>query len=448
MANPIMSAIQQICDEKGLKKELVIETIEAALAAAFRKDFGSKDQNIKVKFEPETGGARVFDEKTVVEDVDLEELEVEREKLRELREEWLERKKQAESKKEEFNEPDPVEVSDVKRYNPKTDLMISEAKKVDKKAEIGDVLTQELEVPADYGRVAAQTAKQVIIQKLREVERDTIFNDYKTQEGELINGIIQRVEGKTVFIDLGKIFAILPADEQIPGEEYRPGMRLKMYIVSVNRGNKGPEIIVSRSHPEILEKLFAMEVPEIAAETVEIKAVAREAGSRSKIAVVAHQENIDPIGSCVGQRGTRVQTIINELSGEKIDIVEWNEEVEQFIVNSLSPAHVLSVEIDTKEKKAIATVKEDQLSLAIGKAGQNVRLAAKLTGWKIDIASDQGVVEVTDGVAEDTDKGDSKVESDDKAVAEDDEVTDANQPETLTTETEAVLNEKVKEDNK
>lgn len=404
MSNPIMAAIQQICDEKGLKKELVIETIEAALAAAFRKDFGSKDQNIKVKFVPETGGARVFDEKTVVEDVDLEELEKEREEFRVLKEEWYEKKKKAEEAGEEFTEPDPAEITDMKRYNPKTDLMFSEAKKIDKNAEIGDVLTQELEVPADYGRVAAQTAKQVIIQKLREVERDTIFNDYKSQEGELINGTIQRIEGRTAFIDLGKVFAILPADEQIPGENLRPGMRVKIYIISVNRGNKGPEIIASRSHPEILVKLFTLEVPEIAAGTVEIKAVSREAGGRSKIAVVAHQENIDPIGSCVGQRGTRVQTIINELSGEKIDIIEWSEDIKQFISNALSPAHILSVDIDDQEKKAIASVKEDQLSLAIGKAGQNVRLAAKLTGWKIDIASEEGSIV-------DVEKDESKKES-------------------------------------
>lgn len=393
--NPIMAAIQQICDEKGLKKELVIETIEAALAAAFRKDFGNKEQNIKVQFNPETGGARVFDEKTVIEDIDLEELEKQREELRVQKEEWLTRKKEAEQNQQDFSEPDPMEISDIKRYNPKTDIMLSEAKKIDKKADIGDVLTQELEVPAEYGRVAAQTAKQVIIQKLREVERDTIFNDFKTKEGELVNGTIQRIEGRTIFIDLGKAFAILPPDEQMSVEQYRPGMRLKLFIVSVTRGNKGPEIIASRSHPEMLKKLFALEVPEITAETVEIKAVAREAGSRAKIAVVAHQDNIDPIGSCVGQRGTRVQTVINELSGEKIDIIAWNEQIEQFIANALSPAQILNVKLDEAEHKAIATVKEDQLSLAIGKAGQNVRLAAKLTGWKIDIASEKGeVVEV------------------------------------------------------
>ncbi len=419
--NPIMAAIQQICDEKGLKKELVIETIEAALAAAFRKDFGNKEQNIKVQFNPETGGARVFDEKTVVEDIDLEELEKQREELRLQKEDWLTRKKEAESQDKNFDEPDPMEISDIKKYNPKTDIMLSAAKKIDKKADIGDVLTQELEVPADYGRVAAQTAKQVIIQKLREVERDTIFNDYKTKEGELVNGTIQRIEGRLIFIDLGKAFALLPPEEQIPNEQYRPGMRIKIYIVSVTRGNKGPEIIASRSHPEILRKLFALEVPEIMAETVEIKAVSREAGARAKIAVVAHQENIDPIGSCVGQRGTRVQTVINELNGEKIDIIEWNEQPEEFISNALSPAQVLTVELDEAEHKAVATVKEDQLSLAIGKSGQNVRLAAKLTGWKIDIASDKGEVVQTsteNKAAETEEKDEAAVEPTDEATVE------------------------------
>lgn len=419
--NPIMAAIQQICDEKGLKKELVIETIEAALAAAFRKDFGNKEQNIKVQFNPETGEARVFDEKTVVEDIDLVELEKQREELRKRKEEWLARKKEAESKNQVFDEPDPMEISDIKKYNPKTDIMLSEAKKIDKNADIGDVLTQELEVPADYGRVAAQTAKQVIIQKLREVERDTIFNDFKTKEGELLNGIIQRIEGKLIFIDLGKAFALLPPEEQIPNEQYRPGMRLKVYIVSVTRGNKGPEIIASRSHPEILKKLFAMEVPEIMAETVEIKAVAREAGSRAKIAVVANQENIDPIGSCVGQRGTRVQTVINELNGEKIDIIEWDEQPERFISNALSPAQVLAVELDESEHRAIATVKEDQLSLAIGKSGQNVRLAAKLTGWKIDIASEKGELVQTSAEEKEVDKSEADQEEVKEVVEEKEE---------------------------
>jgi len=411
-----MAAIQQICDEKGLKKEQVIETIQAALAAAYRKDFGNKEQNIKVKFDPETGAARVFDEKTVVEDMDLEEIERQRQELYAQREEWLQRKKKAEEAGEEFTELDPLEVADIKRFNPKTDIMLSEARKIKPDAEVGDIIVQELEVPAEYGRVAAQTAKQVIIQKLREIERETVFEEYKTKEHELVNGIIQRVEGRMVYVDLGKVLAIMPPEEQVPGEPYRPGSKYKVYIVSVERGSKGPEIVVSRSHPEVLAKMFTLEVPEIAAGTVEIKAIAREAGSRSKIAVVANQDNIDPIGSCVGQRGTRVQTIINELGGEKIDIIEWSEDPAQFIANALSPAQVLAVEIDEKEKKAVATVKEDQLSLAIGKAGQNVRLAAKLTGWKIDIASEQG--KIVEATSEEGKKKDENKEQEDEQTAE------------------------------
>jgi len=413
MSNPIMAAIQQICDEKGLKKEQVIETIQAALAAAYRKDFGNREQNIKVKFDPETGQARVFDEKTVVEDMDLEEIERQRQELYAQREEWRQRKKKAEDAGEEFTELDPMEVADIKRFNPKTDIMLSEARKIKPDAEIGDIIVQELEIPAEFGRVAAQTAKQVIIQKLREIERETVFEEYKTKEHELVNGIIQRVEGRMVYVDLGKVLAVMPPEEQVPGEPYRPGSKYKVYIVSVERGSKGPEIVVSRSHPEVLAKMFTLEVPEIAVGTVEIKAIAREAGSRSKIAVVANQENIDPIGSCVGQRGTRVQTIINELGGEKIDIIEWSEDPAQFIANALSPAQVLAVEIDEKEKKAVATVKEDQLSLAIGKAGQNVRLAAKLTGWKIDIASEQGkIVEATSTKGKDKEQKDEQIVED------------------------------------
>ncbi len=432
MSNPIMAAIQQICDEKGLKKEQVIETIQAALAAAYRKDFGNKEQNIKVKFDPESGQMRVFDEKTVVEDMDLDEIERQRQELYAQREEWLQRKQKAEEAGEEFTELDPMEVADIKRFNPKTDIILSEAKKIKPDAEIGDIIVQELEIPAEFGRVAAQTAKQVIIQKLREIERETVFEEYKTKEHELVNGIIQRVEGRMVYVDLGKVLAVMPPEEQVPGEPYRPGSKYKVYIVSVERGSKGPEIVVSRSHPEVLAKMFTLEVPEIAAGTVEIKAIAREAGSRSKIAVVANQENIDPIGSCVGQRGTRVQTIINELGGEKIDIIEWSEDPAQFIANALSPAQVLAVEIDEKEKKAVATVKEDQLSLAIGKAGQNVRLAAKLTGWKIDIASEQGkIVEATsaEGKAKDENKKqkDEQIETEGqttKSLSSDDKMED------------------------
>jgi len=238
--------------------------------------------------------------------------------------------------------------------------------------------------------MAAQTAKQVIIQRLREAERENIFHEFKQREGEIINGTIQRIEGRMVLIDLGQTTALLPPPEQVPRERYSPGQRFKFYVVGVNQTSKGPEIILSRSHPEMVAKLFSVEVPEIGNDSVEIKSIAREAGSRTKIAVFTNQRNIDPVGSCVGQRGSRVQTIISEVGGEKIDIIEWDEDSAKYITNALSPAKVLSVKLNDEEKTALVEVKEDQLSLAIGKAGQNVRLSAKLTGWKIDILSDTG----------------------------------------------------------
>ena len=252
---------------------------------------------------------------------------------------------------------------------------------------VGDIIETKLGVPEEYGRMAAQTAKQVIVQRLREAERDHIFNEYKDKEGELVLGTIQRKEGRRIIVDLGKASAILPMEEQIRTERYNVGARLNFFIVEVRIGNKGPEIILSRTHPEIVKELFATEVPEIAAGTVEIKSISREAGSRSKIAVMAHDENIDPVGSCVGQRGSRVQTVINELGGEKIDIIEWDDDIKKFISNSLSPAEIEGITLDKETKIASVQVADNQLSLAIGRNGQNVRLAAKLTGWKIDIVS-------------------------------------------------------------
>lgn len=371
MASEIQKAIKQICDEKNISEDSVVETIEAALAVAYRKDFGEKDQNIKVEFNLENAQARVFDVKTVVEDVSEEELEKAKEEEKKEREKAKKRGEELTEKK--------------KLFNPKTDIMFTEAKKLKKDVSLGDEIRTELFPPEAYGRMAAQTAKQVIIQKLREAERDVIYSDYKAKEGEIVNGAIQRIEGRIVLVDIGQTTAVMPPQEQIAEENYSPGQRVKVYIVSVTKTTKGPEIIVSRSHPEMVKKLFTMEVPEIASGVIEIKAVAREAGSRSKIAVQSKESNIDPVGSCVGQRGTRVQTIIAELGGEKIDIIEYNEDPVQFIVNALSPAKVLSVTLKEEEQRAIAEVKEEQLSLAIGKNGQNVRLSAKLTGWKIDI---------------------------------------------------------------
>lgn len=368
----IMSAIKQICAEKNLSFESVLETVEIALAAAYRKDFGNKLQNIKVKFDPETGASEVTDVKTVVEDMPEE-----GESL--LEQTFDEKNIIAEKSAEEQ-----------RKFNPKTEIQISEAKKIKKNAQIGDEIITKLEIPDVYGRMAAQTAKQVIIQKLREAERINLFDEFKSKEGTIASGVIQRYEPRRVLIDIGKTGAILPREEQIINERYNAGEHLKVLIMSVNLGAKGPEIIVSRSHPDMIRKFFSLEIPEIDSAVVEIKSIAREAGFRSKVAVFANQENIDPIGSCVGQRGTRIQTIINELGGEKIDIIEYDDDPGVFIANALSPAKVVSIEINEKERSAIATVKEDQFSLAIGKEGQNVRLAAKLTGWRINIVENSG----------------------------------------------------------
>lgn len=385
----ILKAIKQICDEKNIPIESVIETIEAALAVAYRKDFGEKLQNIKVEFDPETAHARVFDTKTVVEDISEEELEALRAKEKEEKEKMKSLAREVRSEVEQS----PVEEEKKKLYNPKTDIMLSEARKIKTDVNLGDEIRTELFPSAAYGRMAAQTAKQVIIQKLREAERDVIYQHYKTKEGEIINGTIQRVEGRMVLVDLGQATAIMPPQEQIPDDHYMPGQRVKIYLISITKTTKGPEITVSRSHPEMVKKLFTFEVPEIANGAIEIKAVAREAGSRSKIAVESKERNIDPVGSCVGQRGTRVQTVISELGGEKIDIIEYDPDPVQYITNALSPAKILRVELDEKERRAKAVVKEDQLSLAIGKTGQNVRLSAKLTGWRIDIMKEGAVEE-------------------------------------------------------
>ncbi|MFZ6035580.1 MAG: transcription termination factor NusA [Patescibacteria group bacterium] len=390
-ANEILEAAKAICEEKKISLESVIETIEAALAVAYRKDFGEKNQNIKVEFNIQDGTARVFDVKTVVSDEKKELTE----QLQAEKQVALEAAAAAAAAGAEpvapVDEPagDTTE-EEFERYNAKTEISLSEAQEIQKGAVEGDVIKTELQPPAAYGRMAAQTAKQVIIQRLREAERDMIFREFKDKEGEVINGTVQRMEGRIVLVDLGQTTAIIPPSEQVPHERYTPGQRLKFFVVAVNTTPKGPEIILSRAHPEMVRKLFTLEVPEIGNGSVEIKSIAREAGSRTKIAVFTDQKNIDPVGSCVGQRGSRVQTIISEIGGEKIDIIEWDEDSVKFIINALSPAKVLSVKLNDQEKTAIAEVKEDQLSLAIGKSGQNVRLSAKLTGWKIDIVSESG----------------------------------------------------------
>ncbi|MDP2709198.1 MAG: transcription termination factor NusA [bacterium] len=382
----ITNAIKQICEEKNLSYEAVLETIESALAAAYRKDFGEKNQNIKVEFDPETAKSKVYDVKTVVDDLPEEEI-VEADASANL-----ELGQETDKKSEVEPAASETEEEEVRKFNPKTELQLSEAKELKKTAKIGDVIKTKLTVPDAYGRMAAQTAKQVIIQKLREAERDMIFSEFKNKEHEVVAGAVQRREGRVVLVDLDKAVGILPYEEQVMGERYRPGDRIKVYVKQVGVTPRGPEIILSRTSDEILKKVFYLEIPEIANGLVEIKAVAREAGNRSKVAVLAAGENVDPIGSCVGQRGSRIQTIISELGGEKIDIIEYDEDAAKFIAQALAPAKVLSVELDEKEKKAVAKVAEDQLSLAIGREGQNVRLAAKLTGWKLDIVGEKAEV--------------------------------------------------------
>lgn len=372
-----LSAVAQIAEEKGIPQEQIIETLEMAIAAAYKKDYGKKGQNIKVKFDSKTGEIKTFQIFLVVDEGML---------------------------KEEAPTPEGVGVSTSPpeaesvgneeeegkvRFNPYKHMMIEEAKKIKKKARPGDEIEIKLETHTDYGRIAAQTAKQVIVQRLREAEREVVFNEYKDKEGEVVSGIVQRVEGRNVFLDIGKTTGILFPEEQVPGEKYFIGQRLRIYILKVEKTARGANIVLSRAYPKLVSRLFAIEVPEISSGAVLIKSIAREPGSRTKIAVYTEEEGVDPVGSCVGQKGSRVQTVINELAGEKIDIIKWSEDVGEYIANSLSPAKVLDVEIDDKKRIALAIVPNDQLSLAIGQKGQNVRLAAKLSGWKIDVKSEE-----------------------------------------------------------
>lgn len=367
-------ALGQIEEERGITKEKIIETIQDALAAAYKKDYGKKTQIIRAKFDLKTGETDFSQVKIVVDESMLKPEATNEEEAPEITEET---KIESETKKVKFN--------------PEHHIMLDEAKKIKKDVKPGDELTFSLETKKDYGRIASQTAKQIIIQRIREAERQSIYDEFKNRQGEIVSGIVQRIEGGNVFIDLNRATAVLPRDEQIRGERYRIGERIKALLFLVEESLKGINLFLSRSHPKLLSQLFKMEIPEINNGIVEIKSVAREAGSRSKIAVVSHQAGIDPVGSCVGQKGIRVNTVISELGGEKIDIMEWSADPAKFIGNALSPAKVVEVEIKEKTKEARVIVDEDQLSLAIGKGGQNVRLAAKLTGWKLDIRSREGI---------------------------------------------------------
>jgi len=372
----ITKAMQVICTEKGLEYEDVLSSIEAALAAAYRKDFGNRQQNIKVKFDPETTKIKAWDIKEVVEDIDEEKLEQDQEEL----------SKRREAARAENRDLTDEETEDLVKFNPKTQLMLTQAKEHKKTVKVGETLEIKLEVPGDFGRMAAQTAKQVVIQRLREAERNTVYDELKDEEGQTIQGVVQRRDKTgSIIIDLGKVTGMVPQTEQIYRESYRVGVRLRFYIVSVNMGTRGLEIILSRSNVKMVQAIFEQEIPEIAGEAVEIKGIARDAGNRSKVAVWTDDDTIDPIGACIGQRGSRINTVIDELGGEKVDIIQYSDDAEEYIKQALSPAKVDNVDLNEKEKEATAFVAEDQFSLAIGRGGQNVRLAAELTDWKIKV---------------------------------------------------------------
>jgi len=340
MKSDFMLAITQLSAEKNLPREVVVAAVETALVSAYRKDSFAANQNIAVKISPATGKVEVWAEKTVVE-----------------------------------------RPSDSRR-----EISLEDAQRINSELQLGDTIVVE-DTPHNAGRIAAQTAKQVILQRLHEAEHSAIFEEFADREGDIVTGLVRRIEPRQLFIDLGRTEAILPAIEQMPNERYRVGQRLKVYLLEVVRTSREPRVVVSRSHPNLLRRLFESEVPEVYSGTVEIKSVAREAGYRSKVAVAAKQEGIDPVGCCVGLRGIRIQNIVSELNGEKIDVVLWSPQASTFIASALSPAQVLSVELNEEENVATVVIPDKQLSLAIGREGQNVRLAAKLTERRIDIKS-------------------------------------------------------------
>ena len=337
----LILALEELENEKGIKKEYLLESIETALLTAYKRNFDALD-NVKVVMDPQTGATHVYSIKEVVENAKDTALEIN----------------------------------------------LEDAKKINKDVNVGDTVEVEI-VPRNFGRIAAQTAKQVIIQKLREAEREIIYTEFNDRKGEIVSGIIQKADKNIVVMDLGRLEGIMPTKEQVPTEKYRVNDKIKGYVLDVERGAKGaPQVIVSRSHPDFVRKLLEFEIPEIYEGVIEIKSVSRDPGYRSKVAVYSPDPNIDPVGSCVGQKGVRIQNVINELNGEKIDVIEWNEDPSIYISSALLPAQILAVDIKEEEKFAQVIVPDDQLSLAIGKSGQNARLAAKLTNWKIDIKSE------------------------------------------------------------
>lgn len=359
----IGSVLKQLEEERGIPQEKIIEAIELALATAYRKEYGKKGQIVRAKFDLNSGKTEMFQVKIVVDETTVAMTE------------------------EDLPEENPEEENPIELFNPEHHILISDARRIKKDVQLGDELVFPLEFQDEYSRIAAQTAKQVIMQKIREAEKVSIIQQYGAREGEIVTGTVQRIERGNIFVDMGRATGLLPYEEQIPGERFAQGERVRAYLFKVEESGKGVFLRLSRSHPKFLEKLFETEAPEIANGTVEVKSIAREAGSRSKIAVSSKDAHIDPVGSMVGQRGVRVSTVMSELGGEKIDIIEWSEDPKKYIEDALSPAKTIDVTLNETEKQATVLVSEEQQSLAIGKGGQNVRLAAKLTGWKIDIQS-------------------------------------------------------------
>ncbi len=367
----LILALEELEKEKGIKKEYLLESIETALVTAYKRNFDSLE-NVKVVMDEKTGATHVFS-------------------LRDV-------KKKVE--------------------NPETEITVKEAQKINPDLAEGDVLETEI-VPRNFGRIAAQTAKQVIIQKIREAEREIIYTNYNDRKGEIVSGLIQKADRNIVIMDLGKLEGVMPTKEQIPTEHYRVNDKIKGYVLDVEKGAKGdPQVIVSRSHPDFVRKLLEFEIPEIYEGVIEIKSISRDAGDRSKVAVYSPDPNIDPVGSCVGQKGVRIQNVINELNGEKIDVIEWNEDPSIYIASALLPAQILAVDIKEEEKFAQVIVPDNQLSLAIGKSGQNVRLAARLTNWKIDIKSETQFREMLMKANQESEETTAEVEESQEEVEE------------------------------
>lgn len=377
----LSTVLGELEEERGVTKEKMLDAIAVALATAYKKEYGKRDQVIRARFDLNTGTTEFEQVKTVVDETSVRFKEDDDELDGEAAESGV---VSSDDSEEGAEEKLPL-------FNPEKHMLIDDARKMKKGAIVGDEIIFPLEPHDDFGRIAAQTAKQVIIQKIREAEKEHLSHEYGEREGEILSGTVQRIERGNIFVDLGRAVGILPYDEQIPSERYRPGERIRAYLFKVEETPRGVFLRMSRSHPQFLAELFANECPEVASGVVEIKAIAREPGSRSKVAVWSNDDHIDPVGALVGQRGVRVSTVMSELAGEKIDVIEWSETPEHFIEDALSPAKVLSVEIiDEDNHSAIVRVTDDQQSLAIGRGGQNVRLAAKLTGWRIDIQSAGG----------------------------------------------------------